>query len=399
MDNLIENLEKLHTTPLGARRIKNNLALETDDVARWCQEAVRQSDIIIGQGKNYYVYRGGIVITINVHSYTIITAHKINAKVHVMQEMDYKCLPEFLYQAIYIPAGEARPSRSIINEPEIFVYIKDFGTQPGDLGVVAEQNGQIIGAAWTRIISAYGHIDEETPELAISLFPEFRGYGIGTKLMKKLFAVLRNGGYKQTSLSVQKDNPAVRFYQRLGYKITREKPDHAGHEDCIMVKKLSEVLIRNITKRKKEFLPLLLLGDEQESSIDKYLERGELFALYDGDLKSVCVVTDEGGGVLEIQNLATDVRYQQRGYASELINYIGEHYKNRYDKIILGTGDVPGTLAFYKHCGFAETHRVADYFTRHYDFPIIEEGILLKDKVYLEKNLERAAASDNGDAS
>ena len=147
------------------------------------------------------------------------------------------------------------------------------------------------------------------------------------------------------------------------------------------------ISISLITERKKDFLPLLLLGDEQESSIDKYLERGELFALYDGDLKSVCLVTDEGESVLEIQNLATGEHYQRQGYATKLIEHVIEHYKGRYSKIILGTGDVPGILAFYEHRGFTKTHRVADYFTEHYDFPIIEEGVLLKDKVYLEREL------------
>ena len=145
--------------------------------------------------------------------------------------------------------------------------------------------------------------------------------------------------------------------------------------------------IRLIAENKKDFLPLLLLGDEQESQIDKYLERGELFALYDGAVKSVCVVTDEGNGVLEIQNLATDQRYRRQGYASQLIEYIAEHYTGRYDKIILGTGDVPGILAFYERRGFKQTHRIPDYFTAHYDHPIIEDGVLLKDKVYLERKL------------
>ncbi|MDR0470030.1 MAG: GNAT family N-acetyltransferase [Peptococcaceae bacterium] len=145
--------------------------------------------------------------------------------------------------------------------------------------------------------------------------------------------------------------------------------------------------IRIITENKKDYLPLLLLGDEQESSIDKYLGHGELFALYSGDLKSICVVTDEGSGVLEIQNLATDTRYQRQGYASSLIEYVCEHYKNQYAKIILGTGDVPGILSYYQHRGFAETHRLPDYFTANYDHPIIEDGVLLKDKVYLERML------------
>ena len=152
---------------------------------------------------------------------------------------------------------------------------------------------------------------------------------------------------------------------------------------------MEDISIRLITENKKDFLPLLLLGDEQESQIDKYLERGDLFSLYDKGLKSVCVVTDEGGGILEIQNLATDSRYQKQGYASRLIDYVAGYYAGRYDKIILGTGDVPGILAFYQRRGFAVTHRVADYFTTHYDHPIIDDGVLLKDKVYLERKLRQ----------
>ncbi len=238
MPYFIVNLDKLHTSDSGAARIKRNLNLQTDDVVLWCKESVKQADIIIGQGKNVYVYKNGVVITINAQSNTIITAHPINAKVRIMETSDYVCLPEFLYQAIFIPEGVEPPPRNIINDPQIFAYIKDFGTQPGDLGVVAEQNGQVIGGAWTRIIPSYGHINDETPELAISILPEFRGYGIGTKLMKKLFVVLRADGYARTSLSVQKDNPAVGFYKRLGYRITEEKLDHAGNEDFIMIKDL-----------------------------------------------------------------------------------------------------------------------------------------------------------------
>jgi len=238
MNSLIKSIDKLHTTPMGVARIKRNLNIQIDDVAAWCKDAVKQADIIIGRGKNWYVYKDGIVITINTHSYTIITAHKIKAKARVMRESDYKCLPEFLFQAIFIPEGIVPPQRSIINDPEIFIYIKDFGMSQGDLGVVAEQNSRVIGAAWTRIIPAYGHPDDETPELAISVLPEFRGHGTGTKMMKKLFVLLRENGYKKTSLSVQKDNPAVRFYKRLGYKLSGERVDHAGHEDFLLIKDL-----------------------------------------------------------------------------------------------------------------------------------------------------------------
>ncbi|MCL2149514.1 MAG: GNAT family N-acetyltransferase [Dehalococcoidia bacterium] len=223
---------------MGAERIKRNLNLPAEDVVAWCKETVVQADHIIRYGKNWYVYVGGVVITVNAHSFAVITAHKINAKVRLMRESDYGCLSEYLYQAIFVPEGAAPPPRSVINAPEIFVYINGFGTQAGDLGVIAEQNGQIVGVAWTRIIPAYRHINPETPELAVSVLPEFRGNGIGTKLMKKLHKVLRESGYKQISLSVQKDNPAVRFYQRLGYEMFGERVDHADHEDYIMNKYL-----------------------------------------------------------------------------------------------------------------------------------------------------------------
>lgn len=238
MQNLMIDLGKLHTTNSGAARIKRNLNLQVEDVVLWCQEFVKQADIIIGQGKYLYVYRSGVVITISPQNNTIITARPMNAKVRLMQTSDHVCLPEFLYQAIFIPEGIEPPPRSIINDPQIFAYIKDFGTQSGDLGAVAELNGQVIGAAWTRIIPAFGHIDTDTPELAISILPEFRGYGIGTKLLEKLFVILRANGYLRTSLSVQKDNPAVRLYKRLGYRITEEKRDHVGNQDFIMIKDL-----------------------------------------------------------------------------------------------------------------------------------------------------------------
>jgi len=152
---------------------------------------------------------------------------------------DYPLLEEFLYNAIYIPPGEEWPDHDVIFDPEIFIYVKDFGTEPADCGAVAEIDGEVIGMAWARIIPAYGNIDENTPELAISVLSDYRGNGVGVALMERLFDLLRERGYSRTSLSVQQNNPAVRFYQRLGYTITDEKIDHAGHEDYIMVKDLT----------------------------------------------------------------------------------------------------------------------------------------------------------------
>jgi len=151
---------------------------------------------------------------------------------------DYPLLEEYLYRAIFLPPGVAPPPFEIVFTPEIFIYIKDFGGKD-DCGVVAEIDGEIVGVAWTRIIPAYGHIDNDTPELAISVLPENRNRGVGTMLLMRLFELLRCQGYKRTSLSVQKENPAVRFYKRLGYMVSGERIDHVGYEDYIMVKELS----------------------------------------------------------------------------------------------------------------------------------------------------------------
>ncbi|MCL2063806.1 MAG: GNAT family N-acetyltransferase [Candidatus Cloacimonetes bacterium] len=153
-----------------------------------------------------------------------------------IQKADYPLLEFFLYHAIYFDTGFPPPPRDIIFRPEIYIYVKDFGGID-DCGVVAENAGKIVGMAWTRIIAGYGHIDNDTPELAISILPEFRRQGIGTKLMKYLFELLRQYEYKQTSLSVHKENPAYYFYERLGYKVIGEKIDDTN-DDYLMMKNL-----------------------------------------------------------------------------------------------------------------------------------------------------------------
>jgi GNAT superfamily N-acetyltransferase len=145
--------------------------------------------------------------------------------------------------------------------------------------------------------------------------------------------------------------------------------------------------IKIVESNKKRYLDLLLLADEQESMIDKYLERGTLFALYDDDLKSVCVVTDEGGGNYEIQNLATYEQYQRRGYGRSLINFVCDYYKGQGTVMYVGTGDSPLTVPFYERSGFTFSHRIKNYIVEHYDKPIYENGVQLKDKVYLKRSL------------
>ena len=161
----------------------------------------------------------------------------MNLDIRELEPADYPLLEDFLYHAIFQPPGEEPLPRALIFEPEIYIYIRDFGGGD-DCGVIAERDGRAVGAAWTRIIPAYGHLDDQTPELAISVLPAYRGQGVGTELMRHLFAALKERGYPKTSLSVQKDNPAVRFYRRLGYEITGEQRDHAENEDWLMVKQL-----------------------------------------------------------------------------------------------------------------------------------------------------------------
>lgn len=145
--------------------------------------------------------------------------------------------------------------------------------------------------------------------------------------------------------------------------------------------------IKIVHEDKKQFLELLLLGDEQESMINNYLERGELFALYDGDLRSICVVTCESSDTCELKNIATYIKWHNRGYASRLISYISEYYRDKYKSMIVGTGDIPAIIQFYEKNGFSVSHRISNFFTDNYDHPIFENGIQLKDMVYLSKEL------------
>lgn len=143
--------------------------------------------------------------------------------------------------------------------------------------------------------------------------------------------------------------------------------------------------IEIIKKNKKDFLGLLLLADEQESMIDKYLERGIMFAIYDEDLKGICVVTKEEDRTYEIKNIATYEEVHGKGYGKKLIEYVFDYFKKDCDLMYVGTGDSPLTVPFYKKCGFVESHRIKNFFIDNYDNPIYECGKQLIDMVYLKK--------------
>ena len=145
--------------------------------------------------------------------------------------------------------------------------------------------------------------------------------------------------------------------------------------------------IIEINENKKQYLDLLLLADEQEDMIDRYLEKGKMYVLDDNGVKCECVITDEGNGVLEIKNIATVPEYQGKGYAKALIEFIIKQYQRQYSVLQVGTGNSPVTIPFYEKCGFVRSHTVPNFFTDNYDHPIYEGGAQLVDMIYLQRTI------------
>ncbi|MBQ6213314.1 MAG: GNAT family N-acetyltransferase, partial [Ruminococcus sp.] len=141
------------------------------------------------------------------------------------RESEYPLLEDFLYEAIFIPEGIAPPPREIVYRPELQVYVEGFGSRRGDIALCAESDGKIVGAVWGRIMNDYGHIDDETPSLAISLYSGFRRQGIGTALMRKIIDTYRAEGFKRLSLAVQKANYAVKLYKKVGFITVSENDE------------------------------------------------------------------------------------------------------------------------------------------------------------------------------
>ena len=151
----------------------------------------------------------------------------------LLRNEEKEILKDFLYEAIFIPEGVEPPDRAIINQPELAVYYEDFGEGKADHCIVCEEDGRIVGAVWTRIMNDYGHVDDDTPSFAISLYKEYRGRGYGTQMMIKMLELLKEKGYSKASLAVQKANYAVRMYLKTGFKVVDE-----NEEEFIMVNEL-----------------------------------------------------------------------------------------------------------------------------------------------------------------
>lgn len=157
-------------------------------------------------------------------------------KIRPLDKAEAPLLRDFLYEAIFIPEGVTPPPRSIVDQPELRLYYEAFGTGSADHCLVADVDGRVVGAVWVRIMNDYGHIDDETPSFAISLYKEYRGLGYGTELMREMLRLLKSLGYKRASLAVQKINYAVKMYEKVGF-VTVDEND----EEYIMVCKLEDI--------------------------------------------------------------------------------------------------------------------------------------------------------------
>lgn len=157
----------------------------------------------------------------------------MHSAVKEIKEEEYILLEDFLYEAIFVPEGTPAPPRSVVSLPELRVYVDGFGSRKDDTGMVAEVDGAVVGAIWARVMNDYGHIDGETPSLAVSLYKEYRGHGIGTALLRAMLDLLKRKGYGRVLLSVQKANYALKMYEKAGFEVVDE-----NEEEYIMLRSL-----------------------------------------------------------------------------------------------------------------------------------------------------------------
>ena len=160
----------------------------------------------------------------------------MNYNIREIREDEYKLLEDFIYEAIFIPDGVEPPPKTIIKQPDLQIYIKDFGKEKDDICFVAEADDKVVGAVWVRDMPDYGHIADGVPSFAISLYKQYRNFGIGTQLMITMLDELKKRGYERTSLAVQKANYAVRMYKKVGFNIIDE-----NDEEYIMVCELNSI--------------------------------------------------------------------------------------------------------------------------------------------------------------
>lgn len=282
--------------------------------------------------------------------------------------------PDDYDELICLWEASVRSTHHFLTEKDIMFYkplIRNDYFPAVELYVIKDEKGKAV---------AFLGLSEDTIEM-LFVHPSAQGKGYGKELIE--YAIHKRDIYK---VDVNEQNEkALSFYLNRGFKVvSRDSTDAQGNPYPILH---MQYHIHPVKQNKKEYLDLLLLADEEEKMIDRYLERGEMFALYDDELKSICVITDEGNGIFELKNIATYPQYQHQGYGKRLIEFLFKHYKGRCTTMLVGTGDTPVIIPFYEHRGFTYSHRIKDFFTDNYPEPIIEDGVLLKDMVYLKKEM------------
>lgn len=258
----------------------------------------------------------------------------------------------------------------------------------GSLAYGATADGKVIGFALLDK-ELFGRSNKYIDLAEFYVSEPYRAKGVGRNLFNMACRGAKELGAEKLYVSAHSAKESISVYESYGCTLAREiNTALAEKERCDLQLEydLTNPEIYEVTD-KKSYLSLLLLADEQESMIDKYLSRGRMFVLDDGVVKGEIVVCDEGAGVLEIKNLAVLPEYRKNGYGRKLIEFVEKRFKGKYTVLQVGTGDSPLTVPFYEKCGFEKSRVVKNFFTDNYDHPIIEAGVRLTDMVYLKKNL------------
>ena len=294
-------------------------------------------------------------------------------------------LKEFLYEAIFIPEGMEPPDRSIIGQPELSLYYEDFGSGPADHCLVAEADGKVVGAVWTRIMNDYGHVDDETPSFAISLYREYRGRGIGTEMMRRMLALLRSQGWKRASLAVQKANYAVRMYEKVGFRTVDENA-----EEYIMICALEDSVM-NIQYRRINaedldvFIQMRITQLREEGAAEEYDLAPALRDYYDRHLADGTfvawlaldgdhIIGTSGMSFVEkppyfgcpsgkiglLSSMFTDPAYRRKGIARELLTRVVDEARSYGCGTVQITASDMGVL-LYTDFGFVKNGNFMQY--------------------------------------
>lgn len=281
---------------------------------------------------------------------------KLDHVIREINESEHGVLNDFLYEAIFILEGTEPPPKSIIENEELQVYVRDFGKLSDDKCLVAEKDGKIVGAVWTRIMNDYGHIDDSTPSLAISLYSEYRSLGIGTDLMKRILELLNNCGYKQVSLSVQKANYAVKLYLDTGFEIVSE-----NDEEYVMVRKLDSLTVKRNELTAEEYIELWNSVWDGAPSLEQTRLALEhtLFrvSVYDGE-KPIAMARMIGdmGICYYIKDVVVRPEYQKKGIGrmliNELLKFVNENGIEG-SSIFVELCAMPDKMPFYEKLGFS----------------------------------------------